>query len=100
MLRLPHEVAPLFREWLSIHFPERGDKVMHIVQSMRADAAGPGRDNDGKFFSRMKPRGVWADLFRARFRLACKRAGIRQVKIELDCRGFRKPSVDGQMRLL
>ena len=100
MLRLPHEVAPLFREWLSVHFPERGDKVMHIVQSVRADAAGSGRDNDGNFFSRMKPRGVWADLFRARFRLACKRSGIAQAKIVLDCSGFRKPEVGGQMRLL
>ena len=35
MLRLPHEVAPLFREWLATHFPERGDKVMGIVRSVR-----------------------------------------------------------------
>ena len=43
-LRLPHEVAPLFREWLSVHFPERGDKVMSIVRSIRG-----GRDNDPDF---------------------------------------------------
>jgi DNA repair photolyase len=41
MLRLPHEVAPLFREWLATHFPERAGKVMSIVQSVRG-----GRDND------------------------------------------------------
>lgn len=95
MLRLPHEVAPLFREWLAVHYPERAEKVMGIVQSVRN-----GRDNDPTFFSRMKPQGVWADLFRARFRLACKRHGIDQVKIELDCSRFRKPSVDGQLSLL
>ena len=94
-LRLPHEVAPLFREWLGVHFPERGDKVMHIVQSVRE-----GRDNDPSFFSRMKPSGVWADLFRARFRLACKRAGLGKTKFELDCTQFRRPSVGGQLRLL
>jgi hypothetical protein len=33
-----HEVAPLFREWLDAHFPDRADKVMHIVQSMRGGA--------------------------------------------------------------
>ena len=38
-LRLPHEVAPLFREWLSVHFPERGDKVMNIVRSIRGGQA-------------------------------------------------------------
>jgi DNA repair photolyase len=94
-LRLPHEVAPLFREWLSVHFPERGDKVMHIVQSIRG-----GRDNDPDFFTRMKPTGVWADLFRSRFRLACKRAGLGKARFELDCTQFRPPEVGGQLRLL
>ena len=94
-LRLPHEVAPLFREWLSVHYPERGDKVMGIVRSIRG-----GKDNDPDFFTRMKPTGVWADLFRARFRLACKRAGIGKAKFELDCTRFRAPEVGGQMRLL
>ena len=94
-LRLPHEVAPLFREWLSVHFPERGDKVMSIVRSIRG-----GRDNDPDFFSRMKPTGVWADLFRARFALACKRAGIGKENFELDCTQFRAPEPGGQMRLL
>lgn len=94
-LRLPHEVAPLFREWLSVHFPERGDKVMSIVRSIRG-----GKDNDPDFFTRMKPSGVWADLFRARFRLACKRAGLGKAKFELDCTQFRPPEVGGQLRLL
>ncbi|GMM94497.1 PA0069 family radical SAM protein [Qipengyuania sp. MTN3-11] len=94
-LRLPHEVAPLFREWLSVHFPERGDKVMSIVRSIRN-----GKDNDPSFFSRLRPTGVWADLFRARFNLACRRAGFGAAKFELDCTRFRKPEVGGQMRLL
>lgn len=102
-LRLPHEVAPLFREWLSVHFPERGDKVMNIVRSMRANENGP-RDNDPDFHSRMKPKGVWADLFDARFRIALKRAGLaprgRGAKFELDCTRFRPPETGGQMRLL
>ena len=94
-LRLPNEVAPLFREWLSVHYPDRGDKVMSIVQSIRG-----GKDNDPDFFTRFKPTGVWADLFRARFQLACKRAGIGKAKFELDCTQFRKPEIGGQMRLL
>jgi DNA repair photolyase len=94
-LRLPHEVAPLFREWLSVHFPERGDKVMSIVRSIRG-----GKDNDPDFFTRMKPSGVWADLFRSRFRVACKRAGLGKAKFELDCTQFRPPATGGQLRLL
>ena len=95
MLRLPHEVAPLFREWLDVHFPDRASKVMGIVQSVR-----DGRDNDPGFFTRMKPQGVWADVFRARFRIACQRLGMNEERLELDCSQFRQPSADGQMQLL
>ena len=99
MLRLPHEVAPLFREWLGVHFPDRAGKVMAIVQSVRANEYG-GRDNDPGFFTRMKPQGVWADVFRARFRIACQRLGMNEGRLELDCGQFLRPSVDGQLRLL
>jgi DNA repair photolyase len=95
MLRLPREVAPLFREWLETHFPDRAGKVMAIVRSVRG-----GRDNDPDFFSRMKPQGVWADLFRTRFRLAARRLGMNEVRIELDRSHFRRPEPDGQLSLL
>jgi DNA repair photolyase len=95
VVRLPHEVAPLFREWLQTHFPDRAGKVMATVQSIRG-----GRDNDPDFFTRMKPQGVWADLFRTRFRLATRRLGMTGVKIDLDCSQFRRPSADGQLSLL
>ena len=95
MLRLPHEVAPLFREWLGVHYPDRAGKVMAIVKSIRDD-----RDNDPGFFTRMKPQGVWADVFRARFRIACQRLGMNEQRLELDCSGFRRPNADGQMLLL
>ena len=95
MLRLPYEVAPLFREWLETHFPERAGKVMGIVQSIRG-----GRDNDPDFFTRMKPSGVWAELFRTRFRLAARRLGINKVSIDLDSTLFRRPSAGGQLSLL
>jgi DNA repair photolyase len=71
LLRLPHEVAPLFREWLAVHYPERADKVMNIVRDMRG-----GRDNDPQFGSRMRGRGVWADLLRTRFRKAASKHGL------------------------
>lgn len=94
-LRLPHEVAPLFREWLSVHYPERAGKVMGIVREMRG-----GRDNDPNFHSRMNPQGVWADLIRARFRVACRKAGIGKGRFTLDTSRFRPPESDRQMRLL
>ena len=99
VLRLPHEVAPLFREWLDAHFPDRADKVMHTVQAMRANANG-GRDNDPGFFTRMKPLGVWADVFRARFRIMTRRLGMNEDRLKLDCSQFVRPEAGGQLRLL
>jgi len=98
-LRLPHEVAPLFREWLAVHFPDRAAKVMAIVRQMRG-----GRDNDPAFGTRLRPDGVWAELLRSRFRLACRRAGIGKQPFELDCAQFAAPGHwpenGGQMQLL
>ena len=95
MLRLPHEVAPLLREWLEAHYPDHADKVMHTVQAIRH-----GKDNDPGFFTRMKPLGTWADLFRARFRIATKRLGMNEQRMVLDCGQFERPSARGQLRLL
>jgi DNA repair photolyase len=95
MLRLPHEVAPLFREWLGVHYPDRAGKVMGIVQSVRE-----GRDNDPGFFTRMKPLGPWADIFRSRFRISCTRLGLNQAQPVLNCKQFVAPRSDGQLALL
>jgi DNA repair photolyase len=95
LLRLPFEVAPLFRAWLDAHHPDRAAKVMHIVQDMRG-----GRDNDPAFGSRMRGTGVWADLIRTRFKKAAAKHGLDGRFVPLRCDLFQQPEVDGQMRLL
>lgn len=88
-VRLPWEVAPLFRAWLDEHFPDRAGKVMAIVQSLRG-----GRDNDPRFGMRMKGQGPWADLLRTRFRIARGKAGFDDArrKLDLRCDLFRPPA--------
>jgi DNA repair photolyase len=71
VLRLPWEVAPLFREWLQAHFPERAQRVMNRVREMRG-----GKDYDSSFDTRMKGEGVWAELIRQRFKIASERLGL------------------------
>ncbi|MBA3527195.1 MAG: PA0069 family radical SAM protein [Pseudomonadota bacterium] len=93
-VRLPHEVAPLFRDWLKQHFPERAGKVMSVIRSMRG-----GRDNDPNFFSRLRGQGAWADLLRTRFEIAAKKHGLRQAKFPLRTDLFEPPAGD-QLRLL
>ena len=93
-VRLPHEVAPLFRAWLDEHFPDRARKVMAVIQSLRG-----GRDNDPGFFSRMRGSGPWADLLRTRFDIASRKYGLRQAKFGLRTDLFEPPQ-GNQMRLL
>jgi DNA repair photolyase len=93
-VRLPHEVAPLFRAWLDEHFPDRAGKVMSIIQSIRG-----GRDNDPNFYTRMQGQGPWADLLRTRFHKACRKLGLNNERFQLRTDLFRPPE-GAQMRLL
>jgi DNA repair photolyase len=92
-VRLPYEVAPLFRAWLDEHFQERAGKVMSIIQSLRG-----GRDNDPDWFTRMRGLGPWADLLETRFKLAKKRHGFGDERVTLRTDLFRPPE-GPQMRL-
>ncbi|WP_420145927.1 PA0069 family radical SAM protein [Sphingobium sp.] len=92
-VRLPHEVAPLFRAWLDAHYPDRAGQVMAIIRDLRG-----GRDNDPDFGSRMRGQGIWADLIRTRFLKARKRAGLGGERLTLRTDLFRPPE-GAQMRL-
>ena len=92
-VRLPHEVAPLFRAWLDEHYPDRAAKVMATIQALRG-----GKDNDPNFFTRMRGSGPWADLIRTRFEIACRKHNLPRLKIPLRRDLFEPPQGD-QLRL-
>jgi DNA repair photolyase len=95
LLRLPHELKDLFRQWLDQHLPQRADHVMSLIRAAR-----DGRDNDPCFGSRMVGNGAWAQLLRDRFALACKRHGLSMSRMrELSVAQFRPPARGGQMSL-
>ena len=83
-VRLPWEVAPLFKAWLDAHFPDRASKVMAIIASIR-----DGRENDPGFFTRMRGSGPWAELLRTRFQIACRKHGMNVERIALRSDLFR-----------
>ena len=90
VLRLPWEVNPLFQQWLEVHFPERAERVMNCIRAMRG-----GKDYDADFASRMHGEGLWADLFRQRFRKTVTRLGFNRNNRfhTLDDSRFCKPKV-------
>lgn len=94
LLRLPHEVAPLFRAWLAAHYPDRAHKVMHMVQDIRG-----GRDNDPDFGTRMKGTGVWAQLIRTRVKRAARAHGLDGKFPSIRSDLFRPPERGGQIEM-
>ena len=86
-LRLPHELKVLFREWLALHAPQRAGHVMSLVQQMHG-----GRDYDSNFATRMHGQGVFAQLLRRRFDVACRRHGFARARdLVLDSSRFVPP---------
>lgn len=96
LLRLPYEIKDLFREWLAEHFPDRAAHVMSVLREMRG-----GRDNDPRFGSRMRGTGVYAQLLRNRFQLACKRLNLNTSGRDLpNTKLFRPPTPPGAQMTL
>jgi DNA repair photolyase len=91
MLRLPHEVKNLFRDWLAVHLPQRAEHVMSLVQQMRG-----GKDYDPRFGLRQTGQGEFAAVIAQRFRIACQRAGLALGEgRQLETRLFRVPPLAG-----
>ena len=82
ILRLPHELKILFREWLKTHYPARAAHVMSIIHSLRGEDP-------------------FAQLLRQRFQLACTRYGMsRGAAAPLSAALFRPPPANrGQMAM-
>ena len=89
LLRLPGAVAPLFERWLEEHFPERKDKVLNRVRSLRG-----GRLNDSRFHRRFHAQGPFAEQVRGLFKLGCRRHGYDVGPPELSSSAFRRPGGD------
>ena len=89
VVRLPHELKGLFREWLNVHVPDRAAHVMSLIQQMNG-----GKDYDSDFRTRMRGQGVFAQLLRKRFEVASRKHGLTRAWTEqLDTSQFVPPRV-------
>lgn len=93
LIRLPHEVASLFRDWLHAEAPDAATYILNRIRDARG-----GKDNDSRFGFRMTGEGVYADLLAQRFRLAYRKLGFREIA-PLACNWFKRPGAAQQLRL-
>jgi DNA repair photolyase len=85
LLRLPHEVAPLFVEWLREHYPDRAEHVLSLVKQLRG-----GELYDSRWGTRQRGVGPFAALLKARFQKARRRYGLER-EVALSCDKFVPP---------
>ena len=94
-LRLPHELGPLWEEWLQRHYPERAERVMSALKEMHGGAS-----YDSRWHHRQRGQGPMAELLARRFQVACQRHGLApRESFTLDSGAFRPPGLAGQMHL-
>jgi DNA repair photolyase len=71
MLRLPWGVKDLFQTWLKEHYPDRADKILNRIRSIR-----DGRLNNAEFGTRMRGEGFYAEQVSNIFDLSRKRYNL------------------------
>ena len=86
LLRLPLEVAPLFEEWLKLHYPLKAEHVMSIVRQSRG-----GKAYDAAFHQRMRGTGLFADMIAQRFKLITHKLGLNSERTVLNTALFTPP---------
>jgi DNA repair photolyase len=62
LIRLPREVAPLFKEWLACHYPDMAEHIMNRIHDIRQ-----GKDYDANFQQRLHGQGIFSQLIKKRF---------------------------------
>ncbi|HEX2586482.1 MAG TPA: PA0069 family radical SAM protein [Steroidobacteraceae bacterium] len=91
IVRLPHEVKQLFRDWLNTHEPLKAKHIMSLLNQMRG-----GRDNDPRYGTRQTGEGIYAELLAKRFVTVCGRLGLnRGERYSLDTKQFVPPVIEG-----
>jgi DNA repair photolyase len=91
-IRLNGAIKFLFHDWLYKNFPDRADKVWHLIESSH-----DGKVNDTRWGVRMRGEGNIADMVRQQYRKYGKIYGMNEERWELDTTIFRRPGEQGKL---
>ena len=90
LMRLPHEVNGLFKDWLMRHYPDRYTHVLSLLRSMRG-----GKDYDSEWGTRMKGVGPYAWQMGRRFDIAAKKLKLAPMRMGARTDLFKPPVLSG-----
>jgi DNA repair photolyase len=94
IVRLPFAVKDLFETWLEQHVPERKNKILNRIRSLR-----DGQLYRAKWGIRMRGAGIFADQIEALFDATCRKLGFSEERRSLSTEHFRRPPA-AQLELL
>jgi DNA repair photolyase len=89
LLRLPHDLKDLMRDWLLEHYPDRLGRVFSILGETRG-----GKDYDSRWKVRQTGVGPFAWILGRRFEQATKRLGFNERRFSLCTDLFRVPEAE------
>jgi DNA repair photolyase len=95
MLRLPHELKEIFKDWLLKEHPDRAARVMSLVRDVRS-----GKESDPNFGTRMVGSGAYAWQIGRRFQLAAQKLGLNVTRLKLRTDLFQPPPKAGEQMTL
>jgi DNA repair photolyase len=92
-LRLSYGVKDLFVKWLEDHHPNRKEKVLNKIRSLKN-----GKLNRYEFGERFRVEGAYGDQMRQLLQIHSKRLGLNEKREPLNVTAFRRPDTE-QLRL-
>src|ERR1044072_438595 len=91
-IRLNGAIKFLFHDWLYKNFPDRADKVWHLIEGSH-----DGKVNDSRYGVRMRGEGPVADIIRQQYKKYGKLYGMNAEEWSLDRTKFRVPGGQGRL---
>ncbi|WP_340104767.1 PA0069 family radical SAM protein [Rhodohalobacter sp. 8-1] len=89
ILRLPYSVKDIFLKWLDDHQPNRKQKVINKLKSLK-----DGKLNRSEFGERFRGDGAYGEQIRQLMDIHKKRLGLNKNREPLNCGDFRRPATD------
>ena len=91
-IRLNGAIKFLFHDWLYKNFPDRADKVWHLIE-----ASHNGQVNDTRWGLRMRGEGSIADLVSQQYKKYGKLYHMNEDRWQLNVADFRRPGEQGRL---
>jgi DNA repair photolyase len=85
-IRLNGSVKLLFHDWLYKNYPDRADKVWHMIEQSHG-----GKVNDSRFGNRMRGEGQIAEMVNQQYKKYGEKYGLNAGRWELDITKFKRP---------